>query len=635
MNLGDRTGIDLADSVPTSPANAVAIVGGGPRCLGILDRLCANASELIAPGRKVTVHIFDPYPVGGGRVWRRDQPPLLWMNVPAADVALFTDQTCEIEGPITPGPTLAEWIEDHRDELAADPDLADEVADLQPGSFASRGLQSAYLTWIFDNLVASAPPTLEFVVHRAQVIDIVDELQGPELKQRVLTDDRTSVLVDRVVLAQGHLDDDLSAGEEALQKFAADHDLVYLPPAYTADCDATRVPGGEPVLVSGLGLAFIDWMVLLGEARGGRFTDAEGRLTYVPSGAEPIMYVGSRRGVPYRPKITHPLLGPAAQLPMFFSVDAVSQQFPDPAGADFRQDLWPLACKDILYAHYHELFHAHVERTTMPWLEFLSRFAVPEFGSAEMTALIQAAVPDEKDRLVIDDLDQPLREKNLSEEAMHVEVRELTASTLERITDPRCSVDAAVVLALFSVYGVFGDLARRRLLAPRVMVADVDGWLHGLFSHLTSGPPPERLAQLIAMADAGVVRFLGDGFTVSADAGSGRFVARSTARPAPVHSHCLIEARLPPADINRTVDSLVRTLSLRGELSDDIAGVKGGRIQVDSDGRLLNSVGAPHPSRWAVGPWISGAGWAHAFPRPGRNAGFFRQNDALARLLIS
>ncbi|SNT50819.1 FAD/NAD(P)-binding protein [Rhodococcoides kyotonense] len=628
-------------AVASSPApRSIAVVGGGPRCLGLLDRLCANASEQTDTEPRTVVHIFDPFPVGGGRVWRRDQPSLLWMNVPAHAVTVFADDTCDVQGDLRPGPTLATWIEDHRTELSADPDLAAEVAVVTGDSFVSRGLQSAYLEWAYERIVSTAPASLSFVVHRTTVVDLVDDVVEGATVQRILCADDTEYTVDRVVLAQGHLDDELGPREVMYEQFADRHGLVYMPPAYTADCDADRIPGGQPVIVSGLGLAFIDWMVLLGESRGGRFEhDDAGSLSYIASGREPIMYVGSRRGVPYHPKLTHPLLSDPPPLPHFFDVESVVARVGDPRDAHFRTELWPMACKEIAYAHYHELFHSHPDCTTMQWGDFLAEFAESDYGSGRFDRLVAAAVPDEKHRIDIEAIDQPLSTRaagvDLTDaERMNRFVRQYTADMLDRIDEPRCSVDAAVSLAFFSVYGVFGEMVRRQMLAPSSIVADVDGWLHGLFSHMTSGPPPERLAQLVAMCDAGVVVFMGGGFRASVDDDAGRFTAVSDAHPNPIHADALIDARLPPADINRTVDSLVRSLSARGHISDEIAGTKSGRIRVDEHGRLLHSDGAAHSSRWAVGPWVVGAGWAHAFPRPNQNAGFFRQNDTLARILI-
>ncbi len=61
-------------AVSMSPGRhrAIAFVGGGPRTVCLLERLSANASELLGPD-PVHIHIIDPHPAGGGRIWR-DRP---------------------------------------------------------------------------------------------------------------------------------------------------------------------------------------------------------------------------------------------------------------------------------------------------------------------------------------------------------------------------------------------------------------------------------------------------------------------------------------------------------------------------------------------------------------------------------
>lgn len=78
----------------------VAIIGAGPRGIGVLERLGANA-DLLA-GRRLKIHLIDPYPPGPGRVWRHAQSPLLWMNWMAEDVTMFTDASFTGDGPIRP-----------------------------------------------------------------------------------------------------------------------------------------------------------------------------------------------------------------------------------------------------------------------------------------------------------------------------------------------------------------------------------------------------------------------------------------------------------------------------------------------------------------------------------------------------
>src|SRR5690625_6596576 len=72
------------------------------------------------------------------------------------------------------------------------------------------------------------------------------------------------------------------------------------------ELEYTGLPAGETVLVRGLGANFFDVIGQLAAEWGGTLEpvagDPHGRLRYLPSGREPHLVVGSRRGVPYRSK---------------------------------------------------------------------------------------------------------------------------------------------------------------------------------------------------------------------------------------------------------------------------------------------------------------------------------------------
>ncbi|HEX3650350.1 MAG TPA: FAD/NAD(P)-binding protein, partial [Pseudonocardiaceae bacterium] len=139
----------------------IAVAGAGPRAVGFLERLSANVSELF-PGRAIEVHLVDPYPPGAGRVWRDDQSPLLWMNSMAQDVTMFTDDSVRCEGPIVPGPSLAEWAAAHGNGVSGT-------------TFASRRLASGYRSWFFDHVRETLPGDIRVVVHT----DTVTRVTGP------------------------------------------------------------------------------------------------------------------------------------------------------------------------------------------------------------------------------------------------------------------------------------------------------------------------------------------------------------------------------------------------------------------------------------------------------------------------
>lgn len=595
----------------------IAIVGAGPRGTGILERVLARGLD-----PSLTIHVVDPFPPGAGRIWRGSQPPLLWMNSVAADVTMFTDESTVVDGPRRPGPTLAEWVLANAVALREDPELRDELRHFTSGSFASRTLQSRYLSWVFDQVVSNTDARV--IVHRARVVDLSDD-------RTLILDDGSTVDADVVVLAQGHPDALASPRETELAEFARTHALTYIGPGYTADLDPGPVPSGEPVLVAGLGLAFVDWMVLLAESRGGRFIRGEdGELHYTASGTEPVIYAGSRRGVPYHAKISYDIAAARPPLPKYFTADAFDGDGP----LHFREQIWPLASKELAWAHYYELFASHPERTVGTWAEFEAGLSNFVWGSADLAEFVETLVPKDEDRIDVARIDKPFAGRRFeSLDDVQTQVGEYIVGDLHRRADPHYSSDAAVFSALLSVYMTIGELLRRGRIPAHSVATDVEGWLHSFFSFVASGPPPLRLEQLLALNRAGVVRFLGPEVTFTAE--GDRFVARSTAHDAVVSAETLIDARLPVATIANAGDELLRTLHARGDITDIRATEdSAAKVAVDGRARLITASGAPAENRYAVGPWVAGHNWSSAFPRPRTNAGFFRHNDQLAAELL-
>ncbi|MER6462505.1 FAD/NAD(P)-binding protein [Streptomyces sp. NPDC001228] len=570
----------------------LVIVGAGPRGTGLLERIAANAPELYA-GEGLDIHLVDPHPPGAGRIWRAAQSPLLWMNSHAEDVTMFTDETVRMTGPVREGPTLHEW------------------AELDGRTFADRQIQGRYLRHVYDRAVAGLPDGVTVHHHPSRALRVSGPRDG---RQQVWLEGRPDPLVaDLVVLALGHLDADLDPEQQALAAYAGTHGLVHLPPDFTADSDLSALRPGEPVLVRGFGLAFVDLMVLLTEGRGGRY-EAD---TYVPSGREPVLYVGSRRGVPYHSKIGYDWTGSRPPLPRFLGPAEIDELRARPGGFDFRRDVLPLVEKELGFAHYHRLFTVHPGRTAVAWRDFEEKYAAAG-TEAEIRALVAAAVPDPADRLDLAALDRPLDGVRFgSHEEFQEGLRAYVEADLSRRHDPEYSADLAVFLGLLSVYGQL------------VRLGDIGPWWHGFFSYLASGPPGPRLRQLLALSRAGVVRFLGAGTEVTAR--DGVFAASAETVPGfVVEARALVEARLPEPTVGRARDTLLREL-----LSDGAAETPEGLLRVDpADGRVLDGGGRPHPRRFALGPFTD-ARTPGAFTRPRTGGPAFRQNDGTARAALA
>ncbi|MDI5967788.1 FAD/NAD(P)-binding protein [Streptomyces sp. SL13] len=624
----------------------VVVVGAGPRATGLLERMAAGAAELWS-GRPLRVHLVDPCPPGPGRVWRMDQSPLLRMNSMAEDVTMFTDDSSTVEGPVRPGPSLADWAAQFagrapRWEPYEEPpsDVREELAGLAPTDFATRRAQSAYLDWVYRRVLADLPDTVRVEHHPTTATCVTGSPGG---RQSVwLAGEVMPLTADLVVLAQGHLRSVPAPEHEALAEFAQAHGLFHLPPEYSCDARLGDLAPGEEVILRGMGLAFVDLVVLLTEGRGGAYREeADGSLTYLPSGKEPVIHAGSRRGVPYHAKTGYRLGGPRPPLPRYFGPPQARRLRAGGDPLDLRRDLWPLMAKEIGFGHYHELFHAHPERTALDWPRFLADYDRLDWYAPGMAELVARAVPAAGDRLDFEALDHPLAGRVFDSAAdFQRYLRAYVSHDVDRREDEAYSADLGAFLGLLSVYGQLPAFLAGGRIAARSAARELDGWWHGFFSFLASGPPGFRLRQLQALSRAGVVRFLGADLRVAADEGGGVFVASSATVPGhSVRATALIEAYLPRASLERTADPLLRGLWEAGELTEEVIGDRtgthrSGLITIAPDGRIVDpSAGGPHPRRIALGAPTNSRAVA-AFARPRTDAPAFRQNDAAARLIL-
>ena len=319
---------------------SVALVGAGPRGTSVLERLCASAPELLAPGTRLTVHVVDPSPPGPGRVWRTAQPAELLMNTVASQVTLFTDDSVDCSGPIRPGPSLHTWAD----------------GELGPDDYPTRAQYGQYLEWVFAEVVRGAPPALRVETHRARATRLDDTADGHQIL--VLDNGRTLPDLSAVVLAQGHLPAVADRAQQRLAAYADRHGLRHVPPANPADLDLSCVAPGETVLLRGLGLNFFDHMALLTTARGGRFRRTAAGLRYLPSGREPHLRAGSRRGIPYQARGDNAKGPYGRHVPLVLTPDVISRfrKRADSGDApDFLTEIWPLVAKEVETVYYEGL----------------------------------------------------------------------------------------------------------------------------------------------------------------------------------------------------------------------------------------------------------------------------------------
>lgn len=579
----------------------------------MLERVAAHLGIMAdSASRQVDVHVVDPYPPGGGRIWRRDQPADLLMNTVSAHATLFPDASVACSAPTDTGPAQYDWA---GATAHADPRIAAEAADMTPWSHPTRAFHGHYLRWAFERARDRLPGGVRLTVHATRAVAIDDTADG---RQTVRLEDGGRLTADAVVLALGHVG---RRSRSALRE--AGPGLTVIGPDNPLDLDLSGVRPGEPVLVRGLGMNFFDVMSLLTIGRGGTFTRAPGgTLHYQASGREPVLCAGSRRGVPYAARGSYGEMPPRFP-PRFFHPDELTGPL------SFRRDVWPLVAKEAAYVYYATLLGDD---------GFLARFAELAWDSPAMRDLVAEAVPDPADRLDFAALDRPLAGLSFGDrDAFGAYVDGLLRTDVAHAYDARNSALKRAMTALGGTRERVRTLIMRGAITGGSYRDDLDGWFRGFASSLASGPPVRRIEELRALYAAGLLEFAGPDMTVTVD--DGRFAATSPQiGGAPRHARTLIEAYLPEPDVRDSTDPLLRTMIAAGQarprtLPDpDGPGVEIGLLDVTPGLRLVTADGTPHPRRFALGvPVHYGTSIG---PMPGTNAEFLRQTDAVARAAL-
>ena len=648
---------------PRSDARTIAVIGGGPRGVAVVERLIANGRALDVP--QVRIVLIEPHRPGGGRVWDADQPSHLLMNTLCADATHYTDETVEMRGPVTPGPTLYDWSRrivtgEVRDLGSPDRPLTAghraEAGSMEPHSHPSRRFLGGYLEWCHaqDVLAAPASISVQHVPGTAVSVELIEGRWSVEVQDMAHEEgadparpERSgTVRAEAVVIATGHSDAEPVARLRELVDSAAAAGLWHgRPTSPLSQHGLDELDAGGTVIVRGLGMNFFDYLSLLTIGRGGEFLpDPSGRdaLVYRPSGREPWLVVGSGRGIPYRAKGRFGRMTPAFPKHHLTPELLASLRRSDEEGAhvDFMSQLLPAVMKDAVRLHCTVLAQQHPERLSVPVTEVVAALDDLEWGSPELDAALARAVPDPQHRLDVPTLDRPLEGIELasSEELRQWWLRDLRRDVHEADLGMGSALKCASV-QIGAGRGPLRTLVRYGGIEATSYRDHVEGWFRGFAGMLASGPPARRIEELIALVEAGIVQPLGARMTV--EVRDGHYLARSPTVPGVVHrAQALLEAHLPPADLPRTRNPLLRDLRDAGRGRPYVLGGGQDRAEVTTGAlevgpppyRVVDREGREQPGLYAVGVPLESLLWGTQLqPLARTNSRFLREIDEVAR----
>jgi FAD-NAD(P)-binding len=543
------------------------VVGAGPRAVAFVERISARLRR--TGGGHVSIVLIDAVEVGAGATWRTDQSEHFLNNTTSWATTIYPDESTGVDDLPDDGETLVEWAarvssEGERDRRPAW--AVHEARRIAPDSFPSRRLQGAYYIEQLDRIEARGGVVLARLVGR--VVDVVESRDTAT----VVLADGGRLTAGAVVLAQGMVQSRPDSEVRALGAAADRHGLTYVPPGMPAERDWAALPEGQDVIVRGLGANFFDVVAELTSGRGGRFEpvagDPHGRLRYLPSGREPRLHAGSRRGIPYRSKGDLSRTRPGPLRPRFATPDWFERLGArEPGSVDFASEVWPVIVRDMALAGAAAVEARHPgavrggvdalehELASLPLPSVATDAAVAATGAIDAVLAARMA-PEHVVQLA--HLRRPTGGAPVDESTWGALVARLVDDELDSMADPAGSPRQAVNMAMAALRGPAAGLGAAGVIEGGSRVRDLQGWFDadGLF--LASGPPATRTRQVLALIEAGVVRLIGPETTVGVE--DGAFVARSAITGAVVRARALAETRMSKGTVPDTDDPLLRAL---------------------------------------------------------------------------
>jgi uncharacterized NAD(P)/FAD-binding protein YdhS len=593
----------------------VALIGLGPRGLTVLERIVAQA--LHHPDSPLEVLLFDPRLPGAG-VHDVHQPAHLLVNTVASQITQFTDESVREAGPLLMGPSFQEWL--------CEREPPGDGAPIDPNGYYSRAQFGRYLNWVFEHLLALAPPHLR-ISHRTVAVERITP--GSDTTWRLHTADGSAPCeVDFVFLTTGHSRQALAPRDhELLARVAAArthnrHLRLVLDP-YPVRRALESVTAGQTVAIEGAGLTACDVISELTAGRGGRFDRQKGRLVYLPSGAEPRLLLLSRSGLPLTARGVNQKGAEGQYRARFLTVDRVRQLRGQTAGGqlDFERDVLPLLLLDMQHAYDLALLRPRLGLTRA--LRFSNEFVAARDPRAREALVDEWIAPAE--RFSWHRLCQPIPAAALADR------RAFGDWLLNFLRDDlRMAGEGNVNNPVKAACDVLRDVrdTLRAVIDHAGLTEASHRWVLGKFvpvmNRLAVGPPKLRIEEWLALNEAGVLQFdFGPGAGWSLDAPGGRFVVHSPQFGGdPVPADVLVRARIampgPADDLSPLMVNLLRDGLVRPFRN---GGFHPGGLEVDRQLRVVNRDGQAQPGFWALGTPTEGCKfYTFVVPRPGVNS---------------
>lgn len=566
-------------------ANAVAIIGMGPRGLTVLERLVSIGRRF--PRLSLVIDVIEPGAMGCG-VHRPHQPDYLLLNTVCGLPTMFPPRrhSTDIEGE-----SFFAWAQRQAHAKCADGESAVTGERPSRSSYLPRALFGAYLQACFAHIVRQRPANVEIVTHACDAVALWRDGDG----ERIECSDGTQVRSRFVVLTTGH------TGNRPPCDGAVHDPYGFLRSLSEIDLDAN-----DSIGLAGFGLSSFDVLAGLTLGRDGMFFEgADGRRRYKKSGWEPCINMFSRSGLPY---LARPYrdCGTFSYDPVIFDVDRIrSIRFANGGrGLNFHSMLLPLLYTELRAAACRRKLHtagrplsdedwARLRAADVNRIEKWVNETEQSVGASDVAGFL--AAPDLElgsaaayQQCFLDLVEDDLRQARLGLDGS------MTKHLAEVLLHLRESLSAAVD---------FGGL---------------DGQSHdyffggfaGMVRRLAIGPQPERSEELVALIRAGVVKVeLGPKPAIERRPdGAFEIASRKLARSSSCVVSHVIQAQSPFPSLEQSESPLLTDLLCSGRVRrhrDDVE--FGGGVDIDRLHHPIGRSGQVEDSLFVLGPLCEGS----------------------------
>jgi len=587
----------------------VGIVGMGPRGLTVLERIVAN--ERVRQSANLEIYLFDPNPAGVG-CHDPEQEDYLLVNTVAGQITQFSDQSLLGAGPILEGPSFHEWLENanfsRRGERQGE-------KTIDRDGYYSRALFGRYLHWVYHYLVALAPAHVQIRLVRDSVLSA----ERGANDCWVLATQKSPFCVDYLYLTSGHT-------KPSSQKPAQRHvgkpglETITVTDPYPVRQQLSFITPEMTVGIEGMGLTTFDILATLTVGRGGRFVDLpSGAKQYIASGREPRIAAFSRSGLPLTARAANQK-GVSIQYRAKFLVADKIRALRATRKLDFQSDVFPLLLADMQFAYYEAYLRNRRDPVTA--MLFCNQFLCADV--AEREALVTQYIPAQ-DRFSWESLIDPIPPAALASalsfqtwmtEHLRRDLSEAKKGNVDGPLKAACDVvrDLRDNLRAAIDFGGLTEESHRWVLSEFAPI----------MNRIAVGPPASRIAELLALVEAGVLDFgFGPGATCKvAEAGKRMRIASSKWPERGMEVDVLVHARIsmhsPAEDASPLLLGLLDDGHVR--LFHNGAFHPGG-IEVNRNFNWVSEDGSAVENAWALGIPTEGVKfYTFVVPRSGVNS---------------